>query len=258
MIKITLFGVLMEKKTAAKVGVAICALPLIMVPTIWILTQSTFAQKNAEVDLALILAVDVSYSVDNSEYRLQMQGLARAFASRDVVALIRRCRFGRIAVMVVEWSGRRSQSIVVPWTIVSDAAAAQRVARAISAAPRRSGRSWPAPPPAKTSISALIDFAVFQLFTSPVTAVRHVIDISADGVNNDGERPRFARKRAIAAGVTINGLTILNDVNNLDVYFRQYIAAGPNNFVIKANDYEAYRTAIKRKLLREVECLAVS
>ncbi|MEE9590268.1 MAG: DUF1194 domain-containing protein [Hyphomicrobiaceae bacterium] len=250
MIKFALLSVLMENKSAARVGIAICALPLFMVSTIWVLTQTTFAQKKVEVDLALILAVDVSYSVNNAEYRLQMQGLSRAFASQEVIALIRRCQFGRIAVMVVEWSGRRSQSIVVPWTIVSDAAAAQRVAQAISSAPRRFA--------GKTSISALIDFAVFHLFASPVNAVRHVIDVSADGVNNDGERPRFPRKRAIAAGVTINGLTILNNVNNLDVYFRQYIAAGPNNFVIKANDYEAYRTAIKRKLLREVECLAVS
>ena len=192
----------------------------------------------------------MSSSVNNSEYNLQMQGLANAFASREVVALIKRCRLGRIAVMLVEWSGRRLQSVIVPWTIVGDVVTANGVARAISAAPRQSA--------GKTSISALIDFALNQFNRAPFTASRYVIDISADGVNNDGERPRFPRRRAIAAGITINGLTILNEVNNLDVYFRQYISAGPNNFVVKANDYEAYKSAIKRKLLMEVECQAVS
>ena len=203
-----------------------------------------------QVDLALILAVDVSASVDEAEYHLQNQGLARAITNPEAIKLIRQCHFGRIAVMIVQWSSRQSQSVVVPWTIVSDEATADRVARAISAAPRRSAGA--------TSISALIDFGMVQFYRAPITAPRHVIDISTDGVNNDGERPRFPRERANAAGVTVNGLTILNDVNNLDIYFRQYISAGPNNFVMKADDYEAYKTAIKRKLLKEVECLALS
>ena len=98
----------------------------------------TTAESVAEVDLVLVLAMDVSSSVDASEYHLQNKGLARAFASPEVIALIQSCRLGRIAVMVVQWSGRGFQSTVVPWSIVSDKATADRVARAISAAPRRS------------------------------------------------------------------------------------------------------------------------
>lgn len=250
MFKIWLTKLLAMIKAAANNGIALYSTLLFVVAVIWLITETKATPENTQVDLALILAVDVSDSVDNSEYHLQIQGLARAFASREVIALIRQCRLGRIAVMMVQWSGRRLQSAVVPWTIVSDEATAYRVARAISAAPRQSAGA--------TSISALIDFGMFQFFRAPITAFRYVIDISTDGANNDGELPRFPRERAIAAGVTINGLTILNDVNNLDIYFRQYIAAGPNNFVMKADDYEAYRTAIKRKLLTEIECLALS
>ena len=237
-------------RTAANIGNALYPALRVVILVIWFTTETKATQESTSVDLALILAVDVSASVDDSEYHLQNTGLATAFASPDVIGLIRQCQFGRIAVMIVQWSSRQSQSVVVPWTIVSDEATADRVARAISAAPRQSAGA--------TSISALIDFGMFQFLRAPIKATRHVIDISTDGVNNDGERPRFPRGRAITAGVTINGLTILNDVNNLDIYFRQYIAAGPNNFVMKADDYEAYRTAIKRKLLKEVECLALS
>ena len=249
MFQIWLTSLLAMIKAAASNGIALYATLLFVISVIWFITETKATPENTRVDLALILAVDVSYSVDNSEYHLQNQGLARAFASREVIASIRQCPWGRIAVMFVQWSGRRLQSTVVPWTIVSDEATAYRVARAISAAPRQSA--------GQTSISALIDFALFQFLRAPITTFRYVIDISTDGVNNDGERPRFPRERAIAAGVTINGLTILNDVNNLDVYFRQYIAAGPNNFVMKADDYEDYRTAIKRKLLKEIECLVL-
>ncbi len=237
-------------RAAANNGIALYATLLSVVAVIWFISETKAKPGKTQVDLALILAVDVSASVDEVEYHLQNQGLARAITSREAITLIQQCHFGRIAIMVVQWSSRQSQSVVVPWTIVSDEATAYPVARAISAAPRQSAGA--------TSISALIDFGMFQFFRAPITAPRHVIDISTDGVNNDGERPRFPRGRAIAVGVTINGLTILNDVNNLDIYFRQYIAAGPNNFVMKADDYEAYRTAIKRKLLREIECLALS
>ena len=237
-------------RAAANNGIALYSTLLFVVAVILFTAETKATSEHTQVDLALILAVDVSASVDQAEYHLQNQGLAKAITSPEAIRLIRRCHFGRIAVMIVQWSSRQSQSVVVPWTIVSDEATADRVARAVSAAPRQSAGA--------TSISAMIDFGMVQFFRAPITAPRHVIDISTDGVNNDGVRPRFPRGRANAAGVTINGLTILNDVNNLDIYFRQYISAGPNNFVMKADDYEAYKTAIKRKLLKEVECLALS
>ncbi len=198
-------------------------------------------------DLALILAVDCSHSVSRSEFDLQMGGLARAFASEEIIAAIDE---NNIAVMLVQWSGSDNQIVSVPWMIVRGAASAIALAENISAAPRQAL--------GMTSISAAIDFAVSQLDASPVFARRQVIDISADGVNNDGETTLFARRRAMAAGITINGLTILNDVPNLDEYFEQFITGGPGSFVIRADNYEAYAEAIKRKLLREIEGLPVS
>lgn len=206
--------------------------------------------ENAQVDLALILAIDVSASVEESEYRAQNQGLAGALASQEVINKIRQCPLRRIAVTVVQWSGWRKQSAVVPWTVVGDEAAAAQVARAITDAPRQSS-GW-------TSIAAVIDFAISQFAAAPITAPRHVLDISTDGVNNHGYGIELPRDRAIAAGVTINGLTILTDVDDLEVYFRQEIAAGANSFVITADDYGDYRTAIQRKLLKEIECRVVS
>jgi hypothetical protein len=228
-------------------AIAIYAIPMFLVLTIWLFTPPTSAQNMKEVDLALVLAVDCSHSVSSAEFNLQMYGLAQAFASREVIAAIGQ---KSIAVMVIQWSGRENQKVAVPWTIVNNSVTAHRIADAISAAPRLSL--------GKTSISAAIDFAVNQLARSPVTARRHVIDISGDGVNNDGEHTLPARERAIAAGITINGLTILNDVQNLDNYFREFIVGGPGNFVIVANDYKAYIKAIKRKLLKEIKGLLVS
>jgi hypothetical protein len=218
--------------------------------TLWLLiaqSAATTARQKAGVDLALILAVDCSHSVSRSEYELQMVGLARAFASQDIIAAI---GDNDIAVMLVQWSGSDDQIISVPWRIVGDAASAIALADAISAAPRQSL--------GKTSISAAIDFAIAQLGASPFFARRQVIDISADGVNNDGETLKPARRRALAADITINGLTILYDVPNLDHYFEQFVTGGPGSFVIRADSYEAYAEAIKRKLLREIKGQQVS
>lgn len=224
-----------------------CAFSIFLSLTLWLLTPPTFAQKKTEVDLALVLAVDVSHSVDPTEFNLQMQGLAQAFASPEVITAIEQGLLGRIAVMVVEWSGLKDQRVAVPWTIVSNAVSAHRMAGAISAAPRLTE--------GVTSISAVIDFGIYQLASSPVTARRNVIDISADGINNSGAPTISARDRAIAAGITINGLTILNDVSDLNIYFMKSVAGGPGNFVVVADDYKAYGTAIKRKLLREIKQL---
>lgn len=222
-----------------------------MLLTTWFSAPPTSAQKSIEVDLALILAVDGSYSVDSSEFDLQMQGLARAFVNPAVIAAIKQGKLGRIAVVVIEWSGLQSQKVAVPWTIVSDDNSAHQFAGAVSAAPRLTV--------GKTSISAVINFGIFQLINSPVSARRHVIDISGDGIDNSGvERPDAARDRAVAAGITINGLTILNEVNNLDIYFNEHVVGGAGNFVIVANDYRAYGDAIRRKLLREILGLNIS
>ncbi len=221
------------------------AFPILLFLTIWLLAHPSFAQNKIDADLALVLAVDCSYSVDNSEFNLQMQGLAQAFASQEVIAAIEQGPLGRIAVMVVEWSGMQGQRVVVPWKIISDAVSARQLADTISVAPRLTVGI--------TSISAVIDFSIYRLASSPVTARRDVIDISADGFNNSGGPTMLARDRAIAAGITINGLTILNEAKNLDSYFINSVTGGPGSFVMVANDYKAYGAAIKRKLLKEIE-----
>jgi len=201
--------------------------------------------------VALVLAVDCSFSVDSSEYKLQMQGLAQAFASREIIAAIEQGSFGRIAVMVVQWSGARTQKVVVPWTIVDGRRAANRVSDAISATPRLTSEQ-------ATSVSGVIDFGVYQLSNSPIRALRNVIDISSDGYNNEGGSPEIARDRALAAGFTINGLAILNEVPWLNLYFESRIVGGTGHFVMVADDYAAYPKAIKRKLLKEIKTLPFS
>lgn len=221
-----------------------CGTTIFLTVILWALASITSAQKKAEVDLALVLAVDCSFSVDAIEFDLQMQGMAQAFASAEVIEAIEQGPLGRIAIMVIEWSGSKDQKIVVPWMLISNGVTARSAAQAISIAPRATI--------GVTSISAAIDFAVFQLAHSPVTAARQVIDISADGINNSGNITMLSRDRAIAAGITINGLTIRNDVPILDTYFMTSVTGGPGSFVMVANDYQAYATAIKRKLLREI------
>ena len=234
-----------------RVSTLILAVILVMM-IVWSLMEISRAQQNSrdnqnnpdrqpEVDLALVLAVDCSHSVSNLEFVLQMQGLARAFSSDEIAAAI---GGKKIAVMLVQWSSSDNQIISVPWTIISDARTAENLGANISSAPRGAL--------GKTSISAVINFGVRQLETGEFSAQRQVIDISADGVNNDGASVQSARQTALSSGITINGLTILYDVYNLDIYFKQFVTGGPGNFVIKANTYEDYGTAIKRKLLREI------
>lgn len=203
-------------------------------------------RADTPVDLALVLAVDCSWSVDAFEYRLQMQGLARAFRDPDIQEAIGKGPGGRIAIILIQWSGRDQQRVAIPWTEIGTAPEAERLADRISTTPRLTADG-------ATSIRAAIDASIVALLQSPYRNVRWTIDISADGTNNNGGRPDESRDRAVAAGITINGLTILNEVPYLDVYFQNHVIGGPNAFVIKANDYGAYGEAIRMKLLKEIE-----
>lgn len=215
--------------------------------TIWMHANKTIADEKTEIDLSLILAVDCSHSVSALEYDLQMRGLAQAFTSAEIISAIE----GKmIAIMLVQWSGSSNQIISIPWQLISNRDSAYKLATEITNAPRLAL--------GKTSISAVIDFSVKQFSNNLFTPRRQTIDISADGVNNDGASIEFARQRAMSAGITINGLTILNDVQNLDSYFEQFVIGGPGSFTIKANHYKDYASAIKRKLLREIIGLPVS
>jgi hypothetical protein len=203
------------------------------------------AEAPPAADLALVLAVDCSQSVDAGEYAIQSSGLAQAFAHPAIAEAIRAGSHGRIAVTLIQWSGKDDQRVVVPWTVVGTAGEVRSLAAAIAAAPRHvAGGS--------TSISAATAFALGRFGDLPVAPTRRAIDISSDGINNDGAAPEAMRPLAVAAGVTINALVIRNEAPRLDAYFRYRVISGDDSFVMAADDYDAYPAAILRKLVREI------
>lgn len=213
------------------------------------------------VDLALVLAVDVSRSIDDDEFQLQRRGYAEAFRNPAVITAIRGTPRGAIAVTFVEWAGAEFQRVVVPWTVISDGESSQLFAEAIQREPR-SFYGW-------TSISGAIDYAVRLIETSAYRdgPVRRVIDISGDGVNNSGRPAASARDAAITRGIAINGLVIMNDNPNpgfgsafqpaLDQFYRDNVIGGQGAFVIAVDDFESFAYAILNKLIREISALPV-
>ncbi|MBI1383885.1 MAG: DUF1194 domain-containing protein [Rhizobiales bacterium] len=198
-----------------------------------------------EVDVAIVLAVDCSYSVDGGEFHQQMTGLAEAFRSPEVLAVISAGARKRIAVALVQWSGVKSQVVVVPWRVIGNDERAFALAAEIEAAPRATADG-------ATSVSGAIDAGVVLHLRAPVRTGRRVIDISADGYNNSGAAAHVARDRAVAAGITINALAILTQYDYLHHWFRNHVTGGPGAFVEVADDYSAYAAAIRRKLVQEI------
>ena len=197
-----------------------------------------------EVDLALVLAIDCSFSVDSHEFAMQMQGLGEAFRSAAVKKAIAQGARQRIAVTAVQWSDDRNQKIVVPWTIVAGDADADALGQVFIDTQRQLTEGG-------TSLSTALVFSA-SLFAAAPAAERMVIDVSTDGRNNSGPPVAPVRDRVVAQGITINGLTILNEWPTLNTYFEANVAGGPGHFVIPANDYDAYGEAILRKLVREI------
>lgn len=209
-----------------------------------------------DVDVALVLVTDVSRSIDDSEYKLEKDGYAAAFTSNTVVSAIRGGPLGAIAVAYVEFAGSFQVQTVLDWTLIRDKPSAQEFARKLTAAPRSfAGR---------TAISAGIDRAVQMLAESGVTATRRVIDVCGDGTNNAGRDITEARDDAIKAGVTINGLAIINDhpaswifahvqpPGGLAHYYRQNVTGGPGSFVLEVHDFHSFGEAMTRKLITEI------
>ena len=204
------------------------------------------------VDVLLVLAVDVSRSIDEDEARLQREGYRNAVSDPRVVEVVRRGMIGAIGLAYVEWAGFEYQRLVLPWTRIGTQAQADAWASALSEAPRAS-LSW-------TSISGAIDFSRRTLDEAPFEGTRRVIDVSADGVNNSGRPAEIARDEAVAQGIVINGLPIINDRPTfgrvpqipLDQYFQQNVIGGAGAFMIVAEDFDAFGTAVRRKLIREI------
>ena len=198
-----------------------------------------------DVDLALVLAVDASGSVDRVRFELQKQGYVAAFRHPRVLQAIQSGPTQSIAVIMVQWTGPALQVVTVPWTRISDAASAGAFADRIAEAPRALFGGG-------TSISGAIDSAMALLFDNPYRATRRVIDVSGDGANNRGRPASQARDEAVRAGVGINGLPILALEPDLDRYYEQNVIGGPGAFVVAAKDFESFGAAILKKLIAEI------
>jgi hypothetical protein len=213
-------------------------------------TPSRAAER---VDLLLVLAADVSGSMDESKFDLQRSGYAAAFSDSRVIEAIRGGPSGRIAVAFVEWSGILQQQIVIDWTVISNHETARQLGDHILEAPRAFDRN-------STSISAGIDFAITQLDQAPYEARRRVIDVSGDGDNNSGRDVTAARDEAIAKGITINGLVILTETSNsshtnpggLANYYRNNVIGGPGAFVMVAENFNSFSDVLVKKLIAEI------
>jgi hypothetical protein len=198
----------------------------------------------------LVIAVDVSYSMDVDEQTLQREGFIQAFRSALVHASIREGLTGRIAVAYMEWAGAWDQKVILPWTVLEGPESANAFAERLAEAPTRRAQ--------RTSISGAIDFGVKLLAESGFTALRQVIDVSGDGPNNQGRPVTVARDEALARGITINGLPIMLktpgyfDIPDLDLYFRDCVIGGQGAFMVPAREREQFREAVKTKIILEV------
>jgi Protein of unknown function (DUF1194) len=198
----------------------------------------------AAVDVALVLAVDSSGSISEQRLTMQIQGYVDALRHPSFVEAVGGGRRGQIGLTYVTWTDARRQEQVVPWRVIKDQLSANAFAQAIHDALR--------PLPGWTSISGAIDFCTGLLMSCGYIATRRVIDISGDGANNDGRPVTEARDAAVAAGVTINGLPIIEVEPNLEQYYRDNVIGGPDAFVVVAGESAAFGSAILRKLLVEV------
>jgi hypothetical protein len=199
------------------------------------------------VDLALVMAVDVSESVDADEYILQHEGIARAFDNPLLAAAVAAGRIGAIEVAVLEWSDRDKQVVTVDWSRVGDAASAADFARKVRAS-RRSSNGLTAIGDALLAAHRLLDAA-------PDPADRRMVDLSGDGIANIGPPVRDVRDELVAAGITINGLAILASEPWLESYYDEYVIGGPGAFLLRAEEFASFATAMQNKLLSEISGL---
>jgi hypothetical protein len=229
----------------------------------WVLLAASYvlgagtaaAQDAAAVDLQLVLAVDVSYSIGPDELRLQRGGYVEAFRRPEIITAVRSGPIGRIAVTYVEWGGKAIQ--ILPWTLIEDAQSAEQFAEALRRQPIRRISF--------TSISNVLAFARRLIRVSPYRASRRVIDISGDGPNNAGVPAPVARNSTVAQGIVIDGLAIMlkgtadsASIPDLDAYYKECVIGGEGAFVMKVTEASQFSTAILAKLTAEISGLKVS
>lgn len=205
------------------------------------------------VDLELVIATDVSYSIDAQEARLQREGIIAAFRSREIIRAVQTGALGRIAVAYVDFSGRPYNKVVIDWQVIQDEASAHAFADRLAQAPPNRGQN--------TSISDALELASQLIESNGFDGLRRVIDVSGDGPNNSGRRVDAVRDDAVAKGIAINGLTIINQADrwnsryfleDLDRYFEGCVIGGPGSFVIVASDFQDFARAIRQKLILEI------
>ena len=209
------------------------------------------------VDLKLVIAADVSYSIDEEEAMLQRQGTIDAFRSAEVIGAIASGVLGRIAVAYIDFSSRMTNRVVLDWQVIGDGATANAFADRLAAASLTHGMH--------TSISDGIELARRLIETSPIQGTRQVIDVSGDGPNNFGRLVDDVRDATIARRITINGLPIMNErgafssryyLPDLDLYYRGCVIGGPGAFIVVANNFADFARAIRRKLILEIAGLS--
>ena len=250
----------------ARSGVPANAESIVMRLVVWLfaafLAAAPAAHAAENVDLTLVLVTDVSRSIDDAEFKLEKEGYAAAFTSQQVIDAIRGGSIGAIAVAYVEFASSFEVRTVLDWGVIRDQASAQAFADKLVAAPRS---FW-----GRTAISAGVDRAVQLLAESGFEAPRRVIDVCGDGTNNAGRDVSEARDDALKAGITINGLAIINDhpvswtyahvqpPGGLQTYYRENVTGGPGSFVLEVHDFHTFGEAMTRKLVTEIAANAVS
>jgi uncharacterized protein DUF1194 len=225
------------------------------------ITFAAPAQAADSVDLTLVLVSDVSRSIDDAEFKLEKEGYASAFTSKQVIEAIQGGNVGAIAVAYVEFASSFEVRTVLDWQVIHDQASAQAFADKLVGTPRS---FW-----GRTAISSGIDRAVQLLAESGFEAQRRIIDVCGDGTNNAGRDVSEARDDAVGAGITINGLAIINDhpvswtyahvqpPGGLPNYYRQNVTGGPASFVLEVHDFHTFGEAMTRKLVTEIAEQAV-
>jgi hypothetical protein len=205
-----------------------------------------------QVDVELVLAVDISYSMDPDELALQRDGYAKALTSREFMQALRQGIHGKVAVTYFEWAGASEQRVVVPWRLIEGPETADSVANEILQAPIRRA--------ARTSISGALLFGMTLFEMTGFQGIRRVIDVSGDGANNHGQLVTVARDEVVSKGITINGLPIMlkrpsfstMDIELLDEYYEDCVIGGPGAFMITVRDRERFVEAIRTKLVMEI------
>lgn len=210
------------------------------------------ARAQTPVDLQLVLAVDVSRSIDEVEAELQRRGYIEALTNDRVVDAILAGENRRIAICYTEWAGAHFQAVVIDWTVIDSRGAARRFSEKLAEAPRISHR--------RTAVGAALAHAGQRFENAPFAAKRRVIDVSGDGRTNDGPPTDIVRDKLVSQGIVVNGLPVMMNRSNfgrppdltLDKYYEESVIGGPGSFLIVADGFDHFGRAVRTKLVREI------